>query len=40
VGGSESFVGFVSSIAERKGVNVSFIDGLKKLILVKDLETV
>ena len=35
----QSFLGFVSQ-ADRKGVTVRFLNGLKKLILVKDLETV
>jgi hypothetical protein len=34
-----SFVGYVSH-SDRKGVTVRFLNGLKKLILVKDLETV
>ena len=36
---STSFLGFVASV-DRRGVTLGFIDGLRKLILVKDLETV
>jgi hypothetical protein len=35
----ETFFGFVSH-SDRKGVTVRFLNGFKKLILVKDLETV
>lgn len=35
----QSFVGYVASV-DRRGVTIGFIDGLKKLVLVKDLETV
>jgi hypothetical protein len=35
----QSFFGFVSH-ADRKGVTVRFLNGLKKTVLVKDLETV
>jgi hypothetical protein len=36
---SSSFIGVISQV-DRKGIMISFFDGLKKLILVKDLETV
>jgi len=35
---ASSFIGLVSSV-DRKGVTLRFFDGLKKLVLVKDLET-
>ena len=36
---SQSFIGVISQV-DRKGVLVSFFDGMKRLILVKDLEIV
>ena len=36
---NQSFIGVISQV-DRKGVQVRFFDGLRKLILVKDLEIV